>query len=162
MRHVGTYTRRRAAAVLTALAMVGVASGSADASSAASNDAPARAAGTEASRTGRSDPEVFTGDVEDFYVVPDQLPAGRPGELIRVQEVSEANGHVTLRIMYHSRDAQDRDRAVTGIVTYPTAPAPKRGWPVISTAHGTTGLASQCAPSRFGGEAPGWGVDGVW
>jgi pimeloyl-ACP methyl ester carboxylesterase len=64
--------------------------------------------------------------------------------------------------MYHSRDAQDHDRAVTGIVTYPTAPPPKRGWPVISTAHGTTGLSSQCAPSRFGGEAPGWGVDGVW
>ena len=35
MRHVGTYTRRRAAAVLTALAILGVATGSAEASSAA-------------------------------------------------------------------------------------------------------------------------------
>jgi pimeloyl-ACP methyl ester carboxylesterase len=148
--------------VLAALAIVGVATGSAGASSAERNDSSARAAVTGASRAGRPDPEVFTGDVDDFYVVPDPLPAGRPGDLIRVQEVGEANGRVTLRIMYHSRDARDRDRAVTGIVTYPTVPAPTRGWPVISTAHGTTGLASQCAPSRSGGEAPGWGVDGVW
>jgi hypothetical protein len=42
MRHVGTYIRRRAAAVLTALAIVGVATGSAEASSAARNDAPTR------------------------------------------------------------------------------------------------------------------------
>jgi pimeloyl-ACP methyl ester carboxylesterase len=158
---VGSYIRRRAAAVLAALAIVGVATGSTEASSAARNDSSASPAVTEASRAGRPDPEVFTGDVDDFYFVPDPLPAGRPGELIRVQEVGDANGRVTLRIMYHSRDAQDRDRAVTGIVTYPAVPAPKRGWPVISTAHGTTGLASQCAPSRSGGEAPGWGVDGV-
>jgi pimeloyl-ACP methyl ester carboxylesterase len=162
MRHTGVSVGRRAAAVLTALAIVGVATGSAAASPAAGNDAPATAAVTEASRGRQSGPEIFSGDLEDFYVAPDPLPAGRPGELIRIQVVSEASGRVTLRIMYHSRDAQDRDRAVTGIVTYPTAPAPKRGWPVISTAHGTTGLASQCAPSRFGGEAPGWGVDGVW
>ena len=161
MRHVARYARR-AAAVLAALAIVGATPVPSDAASAVREDPPARAASAEASRAGRSGPEVFTGDVEDFYVVPDPLPAGRPGELIRIQEVGEANGRVTLRIMYHSRDAQDRDRAVTGIVTYPTAPPPKRGWPVISTAHGTTGLASQCAPSRFGGEAPGWGVEGVW
>jgi pimeloyl-ACP methyl ester carboxylesterase len=148
--------------VLTTLAVVAVAGGCADASSAQLDDPPPRAVATEAAGAQRSGPEIFTGALEDFYVVPDPLPRGRPGDLIRIQQVSEANGHVTLRIMYHSRDAQDHDRAVTGIVTYPTAPPPKRGWPVISTAHGTTGLASQCAPSRFGGEAPGWGVDGVW
>ncbi len=30
-------------------------------------------------------PEEFTGTVEDFYVVPDPLPPGDPGDLIRVQ-----------------------------------------------------------------------------
>jgi pimeloyl-ACP methyl ester carboxylesterase len=162
MQHVRTRIRRRAAAGLAALAIAGMATGSAEASSAARTDAPTGAAGTEASRGGRPGPEVFTGDIDDFYVVPDPLPAGRPGQLIRIQEVGEANGRVTLRIMYHARDAQDRDRAVVGIATYPTARPPKRGWPVISTAHGTTGIASECAPSRFGGAAPGWGVDGVW
>ena len=41
-----------------------------------------------------------------------------------------------------------RDPAVTGVISYPTAPAPHGGWPVVSWAHGTSGLASPCAPSR--------------
>jgi len=64
--------------------------------------------------------------------------------------------------MYHSRDAQDRDRVVTGLVTYPTAHAPKGGWPIVATAPGTTGVAAQCGISHQAAEAPGWGVQGVW
>ena len=109
-----------------------------------------------------SAPEIFTGTDEDFYRVPDPLPPGEPGDLIRVQDLGEADARANLRIMYHSRDAQDRDRAVTGLVTYPTGAAPDGGWPVISTAHGTTGIASRCAPSRTQRGAPGWGVEGVW
>lgn len=108
------------------------------------------------------DPEIFDGAVDDFYVVPDPPPPGRPGELIRLQHLGEAGGRATSRIMYHSNDARGRDRAVTGTLTYPTGPAPPGGWPVISTAHGTSGIASKCAPSRTGEPAPGWGVDGVW
>lgn len=108
-----------------------------------------------------SDPEIFEGSVEDFYVLPQPLPPGEPGELIRVQQLGEVDGSVTSRVMYHSNDALGRDRAVTGIVTYPSGDAPPEGWPVISTAHGTTGVASQCAPSRSGGPAPDWGVQGV-
>ncbi len=82
-------------------------------------------------------------------------------QLIRVQDLGEAAGGRTVRVMYHSRDARDRDRAVTGVVTYPTGPAPDGGWPVVSWAHGTTGLASPCAPSRAGAAAPGFGIEGV-
>lgn len=117
---------------------------------------------TEAATTTTAEVEAFEGSVEDFYVVPDPLPEGEPGDLIRTQPVGEADGRVTVRVMYHSQDASGRDRAVTGIVTYPTAEAPADGWPVISTAHGTTGIAEQCALSRTTDEAPGWGVDGVW
>lgn len=105
--------------------------------------------------------ERWTGSDEDFYVVPDPLPPGEPGRLIRVQELGERDGYVDLRVMYHSRDANDRDRAVTGIISYPTAEPPADGWPVIALAHGTTGLASQCAPSRAGDGAPGFGIEGV-
>jgi hypothetical protein len=105
--------------------------------------------------------EEFTGTVDEFYVVPDPLPPGEPGDLIRVQEVAATDSEVTVRVMYHSRDARDRDRAVTGIVTYPTAPAPDGGWPVVSWAHGGVSLASQCAPSRAGLAAPAFGVSGV-
>lgn len=92
----------------------------------------------------------FTGTVEEFYVVPDPLPAGAPGELIRVQDIGSASGLTTVRIMYHSRDTIDRDRAVTGVLTYPTATAPADGYPVLSVAPGTTGLAAPCAMSRGG------------
>lgn len=106
-------------------------------------------------------PEQYSGPDDGFYEVPDPLPPGEPGQLIRVMDLGEADGARTLRVMYHSRDAQDRDRAVTGIVTHPTADAPEGGWPVVSWAHGTSGLASPCAPSRQGQPAPGFGVEGV-
>jgi hypothetical protein len=105
--------------------------------------------------------ELFNGTDEEFYVPPDPLPAGEPGDLIRVMEVSEAGGTATLKIMYHSRDAQDRDRPVTGLVTYPTTGAPEGGWPVVSTAPGTVGIAAHCAISHMATDAPAWGIEGV-
>jgi pimeloyl-ACP methyl ester carboxylesterase len=105
--------------------------------------------------------EPFTGTDEEFYVPPDPLPAGEPGDLIRVMEVSEADGMATLKMMYHSRDAQDRDRPVTGLVTYPTTEAPEGGWPVVSTAPGTVGIAAHCGISHIAPDAPAWGVEGV-
>jgi len=106
-------------------------------------------------------PEQYSGPDDGFYDVPKPLPAGKPGQLIRVQDLGTKDGVKTLKIMYHSRDAERRDRAVTGLVSYPTTAAPLGGWPVTSYAHGTTGLATQCAPSR-GNASPGtWGVDGV-
>lgn len=105
--------------------------------------------------------ERFDGETDDFYVVPDPLPPGEPGDLIRVQELEATADEVTLRIMYHSIDGAGRDRAVTGIATYPTAEAPDGGWPVVSTANGTVGLAEQCALSRLGNPAASWGVEGT-
>lgn len=105
--------------------------------------------------------EWFEGTVDDFYVVPDPLPHGEPGELIRVQVVSTTTTHATVRIMYHSRDGMNRDRAVTGMLTYPLGEAPPEGWPVISHAHGTTGLGSKCAPSRAGRAVWNWNLPAV-
>lgn len=107
------------------------------------------------------EPELFTGKLEDFYVAPDPLPDGEPGDLIRIMEVDESDDARTLRIMYLSQDAQDADRAVTGIITHPLEDAPDEGWPVVSWAHGTTGMAPPCAPSRGDDPAPGFGIEGV-
>jgi pimeloyl-ACP methyl ester carboxylesterase len=108
-------------------------------------------------------PEEFSGGDKAFYRVPDPLPKGKPGDLIRVQTLGDKDGATTVRVMYHSVDGRGRDRAVTGVITYPSdaGAAPKSGWPVISWAHGTTGLATQCAPSRLKGTAPAFGVNGV-
>lgn len=107
------------------------------------------------------EPERFSGTTEGFYVPPDPLPAGEPGQVIRVMEAGEREGRVDLRIMYHSRDARDRDRVVTGLVSHPTGPVPDGGWPVVATAPGTTGVSARCAISRLTSEPPGWGVEGV-
>ena len=105
--------------------------------------------------------ETFRGSLEDFYVPPDPMPTGEPGDLIRIQELDRSEGRVTSRIMYLSNDASGADRAVTGVVTYPEAESPADGWTVISSAHGTTGVAGTCAPSRGGEAAPAWAVEGV-
>ncbi|MCB1005453.1 MAG: prolyl oligopeptidase family serine peptidase [Acidimicrobiales bacterium] len=107
------------------------------------------------------EPAPFPGTVDGFYVVPDPLPPGAPGELIRVQPMADDGQVATVRIMYHSIDAAGRDRAVTGVVTYPTSPAPPDGRPVVSLAPGTSGLASPCATSRTGAPAPRYGLDAV-
>lgn len=118
------------------------------------------------------EPELFEGSTEAFYEVPDPLPDGGPGDLIRYQVLDSertstggeqpARERTTVRVMYHSNDAAGTDRATTGIVTFPHAEPPVGGWPVVSFAHGTAGMASRCAPSRDGFAAPGWGIDGVW
>ncbi|MCX6509652.1 MAG: alpha/beta fold hydrolase [Actinobacteria bacterium] len=87
-------------------------------------------------------------DLPDFYGVPDPLPAGKPGELINSEpvEVPGLNGALS-RVMYHSTNINGQDIAVTGLVLIPKGTAPSGGWPVITWAHGTTGIADACAPS---------------
>ena len=83
-----------------------------------------------------------------FYGVPQPLPAGRPGDVVRTEKVAAAGMHGTLwRVMYHSRSLQDNDIVVTGLIAVPTSTPPPGGFPVVSWAHGTTGIADTCAPS---------------
>ena len=49
--------------------------------------------------------------------------------------------------MYHSTNISGQDIAVTGLILIPKGTAPSGGWPVITWAHGTTGIADACAPS---------------
>lgn len=124
-------------------------------------------AATLVSACGESSSDVDTlpiwDGVGDFYDVPEPLASGRPGDLVRVERLTIAGDidRVTLRVMYHTRDSQDRDIAATGIITYPLAPPPAGGWPVVSYGHGTSGLAPPCAPSRQGSPPPSFGVQGV-
>ncbi|MDH6283184.1 hypothetical protein M2284_002608 [Rhodococcus sp. LBL1] len=52
------------------------------------------------------------------------------------------------RITYETRDAAGRPAASSGVVFVPPGSPPEGGWPVVSWAHGTTGLGDACAPSR--------------
>jgi pimeloyl-ACP methyl ester carboxylesterase len=51
-------------------------------------------------------------------------------------------------VVYHSTGVNGRDIAVSGVVFVPAGTAPRGGWPVVSWAHGTTGMADRCAPSE--------------
>ena len=57
------------------------------------------------------------------------------------------------QITYLSRGPEGEDVVVSGSVSTPRGEVPEGGWPVISWAHGTTGVADACAPSS--GSVPG-------
>ena len=80
----------------------------------------------------------------DIYADPPTAPPGVPGMLLRYQPT----GPRSWRVMYVSADREGRPVAVTGYVRIPGGVAPVAGWPVVSWAHGTTGSADVCAPSR--------------
>jgi hypothetical protein len=83
-----------------------------------------------------------------FYVPPDPLPPGEPGTLIWAAPFKAVPGAQAWKVLYHSRALDGSDIAVSGVVVAPTDAAPAGGRPVISWAHGTHGIADQCAPSR--------------
>jgi hypothetical protein len=84
----------------------------------------------------------------DFYAVPEPLPEGAPGTVIWAEPVAAPEGARAWRVLYHSRTIHDEDVAVSGLVVAPAGEPPPGGFPVIAYAHGTTGLADACAPSR--------------
>ena len=51
------------------------------------------------------------------------------------------------RITYRSKSLAGRDVVVSGALLTPKGQAPEGGWPVVSWAHGSSGIIDQCAPS---------------
>jgi len=121
------------------------------------------ASGTTATQVDQAGDQVeeFEGTVDDFYRVPDPLPEGEPGDVVRTMTIDAPEGTSGLRIMYLSTDAQGDTRAATGTVHHPDATAPEDGWPIVAWAHGTSGLAPKCAPSRNPTPPPDYGIQGV-
>jgi pimeloyl-ACP methyl ester carboxylesterase len=86
-----------------------------------------------------------------FYKPPKKLPQ-RHGTLIWARKagglVPLANAKYTKLVLYSSRTPKGAKDAISGSVSVPKGKPPKGGWPVITWAHGTTGVADVCAPSR--------------
>lgn len=53
-----------------------------------------------------------------------------------------------VRIRYRSTDLHGGASEATGLLAVPAGNAPDGGWPVVAYAHGATGGADECAPSR--------------
>jgi hypothetical protein len=104
---------------------------------------------SESSTTTAPKPVAFTGG-GDFYAPPDPLPKVKPGVLLRYERVPELKlgGGTAYRVMYTSRSVDDRPIAVTGIVIVPPGKAAAGSRRVVTIAHGTTGVADECAPSK--------------
>jgi len=95
-----------------------------------------------------------------------QIKAGKPGSIIWSRQIKyTADGRVALRsasktmlVLYRSLSNKGKPIAVSGTVDVPKGKAPKGGWKMVSFAHGTTGAADACAPSRTaaGGPADGY------
>ena len=88
-----------------------------------------------------------------FYTPPTSLPegpardAGLAAQADRARRCSRARRRNTL-LLYRSPSVDGKTTVVSGTVAIPKGKAPKGGWPVVTWAHGTVGIADVCAPSR--------------
>lgn len=113
-----------------------------------------------ASSTGGISAESAEERASDFYRWEEPL-TGEPGRILRSEplapELSIEGAAAERRILYSSTGGIDGEpTAVSGMLFLPEGPPPDGGWPLLAWAHGTTGLADACAPSRRGpGQAVG-------
>ena len=111
--------------------------------------APATTTSTTTTTTTTTIPtEILSGPGELELTWP--LRYGEPGELIDIEHLGEFGGDFSgHRILYHSRNKDGEDIAVSGYALVPLSDQPPEGgYPVVAYAHGTTGMADICAPSE--------------
>jgi len=86
-----------------------------------------------------------------FYTPPSDYP-NKHGKVIwqrKAGGLSPIDGaRSNTLLLYVSKTPAGDKTATSGVVSVPEGKAPKKGWPVITYAHGTTGAADPCAPSR--------------
>lgn len=93
----------------------------------------------------------------DFYYPPDSLVDGPHGTVIwarKLTGLAAFPGAENWKVLYRSRTPKGEAVAVSGTVAVPNGEQPEGGWPVMSWAHGTTGVADVCAPSRYSTNHP--------
>jgi hypothetical protein len=86
------------------------------------------------------------------------LTYGPVGTVLSVQPLPTAlwipGAREGWKVTYVSTDVFGNKSPVTGEVFIPQGTPPAGGWPVVSWAHGTSGLADKCAPSNMGPAEP--------
>ncbi len=90
---------------------------------------------------------------DSFYIPPDTLPSGSPGDIVRWREslagppAARALANAW-QVMYLSTDGLGNRQVVTGTILVPKGKDTAH-MPVIGLAPGTAGPAFRCAPSRM-------------
>jgi len=85
-----------------------------------------------------------------FYRTPERGGPVAPGKLVRAEPARDfalPPGVSAIRILYGTRTATNDDALASAVVLVPNGPPPANGWPLLAWAHGTSGVATECAPS---------------
>jgi pimeloyl-ACP methyl ester carboxylesterase len=95
---------------------------------------------------------VTQGPDGDAFYTPPELPADEDhGALIWFRHFTGSaalsGGRNTL-LLYTQVGVHGDTVATSGYIAIPNGDAPEGGWPIVTWAHGTTGIADQCAPTR--------------
>ena len=90
-----------------------------------------------------------------FYTPGSPLGGKTHGDVLRARRLTGAaavpGAARTDLLLYRGTGVGGRAVAISGALSIPKGKAPAGGWPVVSFAHGTTGLADSCAPTRSEG-----------
>jgi acetyl esterase/lipase len=98
---------------------------------------------------------VATGPAGASFYAPaaSKYKSGSPGDVIWTRTaqsaISLSNASQSINVLYKSKSLANKLIPVSGTVYLPKGTPPAGGWPVVSYAHGTTGSADICAPSRL-------------
>lgn len=105
------------------------------------------------------DPEKNAPAGDAFYHPPLSLPDGAPGDPIHVRRLDNTTAALEAGenwlVLYRSQDVRGEPVATAGIIALPDRdehPVPDGGYPLVSWAHGTVGVANAVAPSRDWGD----------
>lgn len=86
-----------------------------------------------------------------FYTPPDSLPDADHGSIIWYRSYAGGSaaiaGGTNTLLLYTQEGVHGGTVATSGYIVVPDGDAPDGGWPVVTWAHGTTGIADQCAPT---------------
>lgn len=111
--------------------------------------APVLAAQTPAAAAQPAPAAIQAGD--DFYVPPNRLPEGKPGDVIRSRPSTVGWPSAKAKawqVMYRSTTALGEPTAMVATVLVPDGADPAKA-PVVAFGPGTQGPAFQCAPSTM-------------
>jgi len=98
-----------------------------------------------------STPLLHTIAENDFYYpAADLIGSAAPGDIIDAVELVAPAGVRAWTVVYGSTGLDGEPVGVSGLILAPADPPGGSGYPVIAWAHGTTGIADVCAPSRSG------------
>lgn len=93
---------------------------------------------------------------DPFYTVPGNSTGAPAGALLKIERITDTSLYTlppTLslsRFIYQSKKSNGASVPVSGLILWPYAARPHPGGiPVVAWAHGTSGVAPECAPSNI-------------